>query len=134
MSVRNAGQTVMAPEYQGAVDVMSDKFTLRNGRRPSDIENTSIREQAWEKLIADIAFAEQFRELGVEVTEEEEIDMVQGKNIHPDLVSAFTNPETGEFDKTSVVQFLSNLNNMPVQNQAMWYSMEEDIITGRRRD
>ena len=128
-----AGQTVMVQEYQGAIDVMSDKFTLRNGRRPSDIENSGIREQAWEKLIADIAFTEQFRELGIQVTEEEEIDMVQGKNIHPDLVAAFTNPETGEFDKTSIVQFLSNLSNMPVQNQAMWYSMEEDIRTSRRR-
>jgi peptidyl-prolyl cis-trans isomerase D len=128
-----AGQTVMAPEYRGTIDIMSDKFALRNGRRPSDVENNSIREQAWEKLISDIAFAEQFRELGIVVTEEEEIDMVQGKNIHPDLVAAFSNPETGEFDKTSIVQFLSNLSNLPVQNQAMWYSMEEDIITGRRR-
>lgn len=128
-----AGQTVMAPEYQSAIDLLSEKFAMRNGRRPTEAESNSIREQAWEKLIADIAFTEQFRELGVEVTEEEEVDMVQGKNIHPDLVSAFTNPETGEFDKTSIVQFLSNINNMPVQNQAMWYSMEEDITTGRRR-
>ncbi len=128
-----AGQTVMAPEYQSAVDILSDKFTMRNGRRPSDIETNSIRQQAWEKLISDIAFAQEFRELGIKVTEEEEVDMVQGKNIHPDLVAAFTNPETGEFDKTSIIQFLSNINNMPVQNQAMWYSMEEDIITGRRR-
>jgi peptidyl-prolyl cis-trans isomerase D len=128
-----AGQTVMAPEYQATIDLLSEKFAIRNGRRPSEVESNSIREQAWEKLIADIAFTEQFRELGVDVTEEEEVDMVQGKNIHPDLVSAFTNPETGEFDKTSIVQFLSNINNMPVQNQAMWYSMEEDIITGRKR-
>ena len=128
-----AGQTVMAPEYQNAIEVLSDKFALRNGRRPSDLESTTIREQAWEILISDIAFSEQFRELGIDVTEEEEIDMVQGKNIHPDLVAAFTNPETGEFDKTSIIQFLSNMSTLPVQNQAMWYSMEEDIITGRRR-
>jgi len=128
-----AGQNVMAPEYQSAIEVLSDKFALRNGRQPSDVENYSIREQAWEKLISDIAFTQQFRELGLVVTEEEEVDMVQGKNIHPDLVSAFTNPETGEFDKSSIVQFLSNIGNMPVQNQAMWYSMEEDIITGRLR-
>ncbi len=128
-----AGQTIMAPEYRSAIEVLSNKFTLRNGRRPSDLENNSLREQAWEKLIADVAFTEQFRALGIVVTEEEEVDMVQGKNIHQDLVTAFANPETGEFDKTSIVQFLSNLSNMPVQNQALWYSMEEDIVTGRRR-
>ncbi len=128
-----AGQTIMAPEYQGTIEVLSDKFAMRNGRRPSDVESNTLREQAWEKLISDIAFTEQFRSLGIVVTDEEEVDMVQGKNIHPDLVAAFTNPETGEFDKISIVQFLSNLSNLPVQNQAMWYSMEEDIIAGRRR-
>jgi len=128
-----AGQTVMAPEYQSTIDILSEKFAMRNGRRPTEVESNTIRQQAWEKLIADIAFSEQFRELGIKVTEEEEVDMVQGKNIHPDLVSAFTNPETGEFEKSSIIQFLSNINSMPVQNQAMWYSMEEDIVTGRRR-
>ena len=128
-----AGQTIMAPEYRGAIDVLSDKFALRNGRRPSDVESNTLREQAWEKLISDVAFTEQFRNLGIVVTEEEEVDMVQGKNVHPDLIAAFTNPETGEFDKTSIIQFLSNLRNLPAQNQAMWYSMEEDIVNGRRR-
>lgn len=128
-----AGQTILAPEYQGAIEVLSDKFSLRNGRRPSDLESNTLREQAWEMLISDIAFTEQFRNLGIVVTDEEEVDMVQGKNIHQDLVAAFTNLETGEFDKTSIVQFLSNLSNLPVQNQAMWFSMEEDIIAGRRR-
>ena len=35
--------------------------------------------------------------------------------------------------KQILFSFLSNLSTMPVQNQAMWYSMEEDIVTGRRR-
>ena len=128
-----AGQTIQAPEYQNAVDIMTQKFTLRNGRRPSDVESNSIREQAWERLIADIAFSSEFQELGVEVTREEEVDMVQGKNVHPDLVAAFTDPSTGEFDQSSIVQFLSNLNSFPPETQAAWYSMEDDILAGRQR-
>ncbi len=128
-----AGQTIKAPEYQNAIELMTQKFTLRNGRRPSDVESNSIREQAWERMIADIAFSEQFQELGVEVTREEEVDMVQGKNIHPDLVAAFTDPSTGQFDQESIIQFLSNLNNFPPETQAAWYSMEDDILAGRRR-
>ena len=37
-----AGQTVMVPEYQASIDLISDKFALRNGRRPSEPENNSI--------------------------------------------------------------------------------------------
>ena len=128
-----AGQTIQVPEYQNAVDVMTQKFALRNGRRPSDAESNNIREQAWESLISDIAFLEQFQELGIEVTREEEVDMVQGKNVHPELVAAFTDPSTGEFDQSSIVQFLNNLNNFPPETQAAWYSMEDDILSGRKR-
>jgi len=128
-----AGVTINLQEYQTAVDVMTEKFALRNGRRPSDAEQNNIREQAWEKLISDIAFSEQFNELGIQVTKDEEFDIVQGQNIHPDLVAAFTDPQTGTFDPSAISNFLVNLNQFPPQTQQAWYSLEEDIISGRRR-
>ncbi len=128
-----AGQTIMAPEYRSAIEVLSDKFSLRNGRRPSDLESNTLQEQGWEMLISNVAFTEQFRELGIVVTEDEEIDMVQGKNVHPDLMASFINPETGVFDKAALIQYLSSIGNLPIQSQAMWLSMEDDIVSGRRR-
>ncbi len=128
-----AGQNIQAQEYQNVVDLMTQKFNFRNGRRPNDAESGTVREQAWERLIGDIAFGQEFQELGVQVTREEEIDMVQGKNVHPQLVAAFTNPETGDFDPAAIVQFLSNLSAYPPETQAAWYSMEDDILSGRRR-
>ena len=128
-----AGQTIQTPEYQSAIEIMTEKFSLRNQRRPSDVESNTIREQAWEKLIADIAFRDQFSILGINVTKEEEVDLVQGKNIHPDLRASFTNPETGEFSASAIVDFLSNYENYPVETKIAWASLEEDILSGRRR-
>src|SRR5690606_18535279 len=93
----------------------------------------SIRQQAWELMIVDIAFEDQYEELGVTVSDEEKIDMVQVNNIHPDLVQAFTNPETGEFDKSQIINFLQNFSQLPPQNQQQWSQMEANIYQARKR-
>src|SRR5690606_41603371 len=87
------------------------------GRNPSEAEMVSIRQQAWELLIVDIAFEEEYEKLGITVSDEEKIDMVQGNNIHPDLVRAFTNPETGEFNKKDILNFIQNLYMLIQQNK-----------------
>src|SRR5690606_26546314 len=87
----------------------------------------------WELMIVDIAFQDEYDELGIVVPEDEKIDMVQGQNIHPTLVQAFTNPETGEFDKGQIVNFLQNFAQLPPQNQQQWIEMEKSIYQARHR-
>ena len=112
---------------------MKNNYILNTGRNPSEAEMTTIRQQAWELLIVDIAFEDQYEDLGLTVSEDEKVDMVQGNNIHPDLVRAFTNPETGEFDKSQILNFLRNFSQLPPQNQQQWLAMEQSIYQARRR-
>jgi peptidyl-prolyl cis-trans isomerase D len=92
-----------------------------------------VRQQTWEALINDIAFQNQYNELGVEVTEEEIIDMVQGNNISPEIRQSFTDPQTGQFNRDQVIQFLQNLANQPAQQQASWYAFESNLGPARVR-
>ena len=50
-------------------------------------------------MLFEIAYQKQFDKLGLKVSPEELIDMVQGNNISPQVRQAFTNPQTGVFDK-----------------------------------
>ncbi len=128
-----AGTTITYQDFQQRIEDMKNNYALNTGRNPSEAEMTSIRQQAWELLIVDIAFEEQYKELGLTVSDEEKIDMVQGNNIHPDLVQAFTNPETGEFDKSQIINFLQNYAQLPPQNQYQWAQMEQNIYQARKR-
>lgn len=128
-----SGETISIQDYQQRVEEMKYNYTLNTGRNPSEAEMNTIRQQAWEMLIVDIAFQKEFDELGITVTEDEAVDMVQGKNIHPDLVQAFTDPSTGEFDKTRIVSFLQNFSQLPPQNQQQWYNLENNLETSRLR-
>ena len=90
-----AGQEIPREEYIQEIEELKYNYSLNFGRNPTETEMYSIRQQALDYLIVKKGFQPEFDELGIIVTDDELVDMVQGKNIHPDLIQAFTNPETG---------------------------------------
>jgi peptidyl-prolyl cis-trans isomerase D len=128
-----AGQTINLPEYQRKVEEFKNNFRAGNGRAPSDQEMSSIRQQAWDFLIIEKAFQDQYDELGLEVTNQELVDMVQGDNISPIVRQNFSNPETGEFNKEQVVNIIRNIAQAPAEQQAQWYSFESSLVPARAR-
>lgn len=120
-------------EFQNKVEEFAAQYQLRTGQTPNEALRASFRNQAWEALVAEKAFGEQYDKVGIEVTEEELIDMVQGNNISPEIRQSFVNPETGEFDRNMLMQYLQNLKNMPPQQQAQWYLFEQTLPDARRR-
>ena len=71
--------------------------------------------------------------LGLQVSEEEMVDMVQGNNIHSAISSSFTNPETGEVDRNIIRSFLQNIDNYPIEQQVAYYSFEHQLLPERLR-
>ena len=128
-----AGTTISLERYQQQIEEFKRNFQASNGRTPSDSEMTSIRQQAWDYLIIEIAFQEQYDELGLQVSDEELVDMVQGENISPTIKQVFSNPETGEFDKERAIQTIRNFANAPAEQQAQWLSFEAGLVPARKR-
>ena len=128
-----AGEDITIDEYQQSINEMEANFYLQTGRNPSDREQNTIRQQAWTKMIADVAYAKQFEELGIEVTEQELIDMVQGNNVDPGIQQSFTNPETGEFDRNRLIGYLQNMSQLPQQQQISWQLYEKNLGESRGR-
>ncbi|MGK7397014.1 MAG: peptidylprolyl isomerase [Candidatus Cyclobacteriaceae bacterium M3_2C_046] len=128
-----AGEKISYDEFQQQVEEMKYNYTLNFGRNPTETELYSIRQQSWEFLIVKHAFQKQFDELGLEVTEDEVVDMVQGNNIHPELAQVFTDPETGEIDRDQIIRYLQTISQAPQQQQAGWYLFEKNLRPSRLR-
>jgi peptidyl-prolyl cis-trans isomerase D len=94
-----AGETIEREQYQNQIDQLKYNYTVNYGRNPSENEMYSLRQQAWDYLIVKIAFQDQYDELGIEVTEDEQWDMVQGNNVAFEIKQAFSDPATGEFQR-----------------------------------
>jgi len=92
------GKEISYEEFLAVIQEREATYFLQTGRQPSDREMPGIRQQAWDLLIARYAIQPQFAEVGVQVSDEEVVDMINGKNIDPTIRQSFTNPQTGEFD------------------------------------
>jgi peptidyl-prolyl cis-trans isomerase D len=121
------GDDISIEEFNAAVDQAKDGFAAQNGRQPNEQELQGIRDQAWNQIVFKRAFQPQFEKLGLQVSDEELYDMVQGKNIHPTIKQAFTDPQTGQFDVGKVREYLRNLDKAPPQQQAAWYTFEQNL-------
>lgn len=132
---RNVGEIsgidISYEKFQNKVNELSYTFAINNGREARSEEQATIRTQAWNALILEYAYQEQFDKLGLTVTDEELVDMVQGNNIDPQIKQFFSDPNTGEFTRENVVSFLQQLSSAQPQQRASWLSFEGGLKPGR---
>lgn len=127
------GETIKYQDFQKKVDEISQQYTQQSGRGPSEQELSMIRDQVWNQYILDIAYGKEYEALGLSVSPAELVDMVQGTNIHPSVRQQFTNPQTGQFDKNYVIQFLKNFKTLPATQQQAWVNFEKSLSQDRLR-
>jgi len=129
------GKEISYEEFLAVIQEREATYFLQTGRQPSDREMPGIRQQAWDLLIARYAIQPQFAEVGVHVSDEEVVDMINGKNIDPTIRQSFTNPQTGEFDLNQLNQYISQLNQMPEGSEprVRWEIFQKDLKPGRER-
>jgi len=128
-----AGEKISLEQFQQQEEQLKYNFVVNFNRNPTDAEMFSIRQQAWDFLIVKTAFQKEYDRLGVVVSDEELVDMVQGNNVRPEIRQSFTNPETGEFDRARIRQYLAQLKLASPQEQAAWYMFEGNLKPSRLR-
>jgi peptidyl-prolyl cis-trans isomerase D len=132
-----AGKSVSIKDFEQEYNKLEEMYKVQlqqQGRTSlNDQETASLREQAWNNFIQKIAAQKEYDKLGMVVTDEELEDLVQGNNIHPFIKQNFSNPQTGQFDKSSVVNFLAKFDSLPPMTQRIWDNFEENLPADRLR-
>ncbi len=128
------GEKIPYDQYRKTIQKVEMDYVIRSGRNITENERTYIQDQAWNELIFQTAWQEQFNKLGIEVTEEEIEDMIQGKNVHPLVKQLFTNPQTGQFDKNFMRNFLKDLDKRAPRDQALWLNVRNSLAPDRLRN
>ena len=129
-----AGSTISIDEFNAVVQEQENNYILSFGRQPGDREMTSLRQQAWDLLIARKAIVPQYEKVGVEVTSDEVWDMIQGKNIDENVKSSFLD-SAGNFDRTRLIQYLQQIDAMPANSEqrVRWETFKSSLVPGRAR-
>ena len=105
------GEVIKIQDYQGRIDEMTEMYKMQSGQTnlPEEYMN-QIRQSVFDAMVQEIVLDEATDKLGMTVSPEELFDMVQGENISPMIqqMQMFVNPQTGQFDKNSSVEFPEN--------------------------
>ena len=129
-----AGTTIDGRRFQERVDESIANYKNQTGQTSLDAATTNqLREQTWNQMVREFVLGQEFEAVGVRVSKEELYDMVQGNNPHPQVVQAFTNPETGQFDRAQVMNFLKQME-QDEDIKKRWVAFEKDIAKLRRNE
>ena len=140
------GEVIKIQDYQPRVDEMAEIYKMQSGSTSLPEEyQTQIRQSVFDNMIREVVLGEAVDKLGMGVTPEELFDMVQGENISPMIqqMPMFVNPQTGVFDKATLLQFLKTIDDdniaaMPAEQQSQllqarqfWMFWEKSIKSQR---
>ena len=128
-----AGQKVKYEEYAAEVEKTKQENEMAQGKSMEEYQVQQLREEIWNKFVFENGYKKQLELLGIMLTTEEEVDMVQGQNPHPFVVQNFGNPQTGKVDVAQVRNFLQAIqaNQVPPAQKAMWFNFEKLIKRDR---
>jgi len=127
------GEDISLEDLQKEINQLEYDFSVQQGKNPTEQEMQSIREQAWTQIIFKKSFLPETEKLGLVVSDEEKVDMVQGNNVHSAIKQTFVNQETKVFDKSLVENFLRNIDKAQPQQKAAWYNFEAKLPDDRIR-
>lgn len=119
------GETIDLQQFEARVQ---KTLNLQRANNPNvDVEQ--IRSSVWAQLVQEQVMGKEYEALGLAVGSDELFDMVQGNEPHPSVIQAFTNPETGTFDRARLLQYLKQglENDATGEAKARWLSFEEGI-------
>lgn len=129
------GHTISLEEFQQAVKEREASYILNFNRQPGEREMITLRQQAWEMLILKYAIKPQYEKVGLQVTDDEVVDMITGKNVDEAIRQSFINQQTGEFDRAALGNYINQIKAMPVGSEprVRWEIFESELRPARER-
>ncbi len=124
--------TIMDFNFEAERNITATMQQQQKDRLSVD-EIFSVKEQTWNDLVHRVIMDKQYEALGLSVTSDELFDLIQGPNPHPLIIQYFTDPNTNQYDRNLVVNYLQNMETLPEEAKQQWIRFEKYIKDDRLR-
>jgi len=139
------GKSINIMDYNQKIENLSNFYKISYNLQSLDNNVLeSIKEETWNTTLRDVILGKAYKSLGITVSNDELITMLQGDSInyngvnvimdepHPIIKSWFTNPETGEFNRYQMVNYFNAISNPAYkEEQQRWIFLENQIVDER---
>lgn len=131
------GEKINYEDFAAKLDQNIQNFKQQSGQASLNPQMVSyVQQNTWNQQISQIILLKQIGKLGITVGDNESVSLVQGSNPSPQIVQAFTNRETGQFDKQQLNAFLANISSSKADpaTKAQWANFVNQIIEGKKSE
>jgi len=122
------GNPISYDEFNSTYEGMKQQLLQNNpGMNFDESIAEQYRNQAWNTLVEAKVVEPQYEMLGLAVSPAELEDLTVGANTHPQIQQSFRDPNTNQFDKQRLIQFLKQDINDNPQARESWTSFQEQF-------
>lgn len=123
------GESISYPDFNVQVEQASAMFQqqMGGGSLTPQMKNYAVQ-QVWNQFVTKEILKQEVEKIGLSVGKDELNALVNGPNPSYQIVQAFTNPQTGQFDKAQLNMFLSRLKSDGTpEMQQQWEMLLEGV-------
>jgi peptidyl-prolyl cis-trans isomerase D len=126
-----AGEKIISKDFEQKVE--ENIQFAKQGQKKENLtseEVFQVRQNTWSQKVNEIIMDKAYNELGLTITEDELTDQIQGPNPHKYIISNFSDPNTGQFSRELLVNFLQTLDKREPEVK----KQVENLITAIKAD
>ncbi len=124
------GEDVSYQDFEAKVQDLVDIYKMSGSSEVNEEMMLSLREQVWQQMLSEKLMGKTYRQTGLGVSPEEVETLVFGENPHPIVRQLFTDPNTGTFNESFLVNFLK-ATETDEATKKYWLFFEDQIISDR---
>jgi peptidyl-prolyl cis-trans isomerase D len=124
------GEYLSYQDYEQRVQNLQEIYKLSGTTNIDEQQSETIREQMWQQIVREKILDIQYKDLGIGVSTEEVDELVLGNEPHPIVKQLFTDRQTGQFNKSFLVNFLKSIE-LDATAKKYWLFFENEIVADR---
>jgi len=124
------GERISYQDYEQRIQNLQEIYKLSGTSNIDEATSETIREQLWQQMVREKILEVQYKDLGIGVSTEELDELVLGNDPHPIVRQLFTDRQTGQFNKSLLVNFLKSIE-VDDQAKKYWLFFENQIVSDR---
>ncbi|MET0573211.1 MAG: SurA N-terminal domain-containing protein [Pedobacter agri] len=113
------GNDISIDDFQPKVDQSLNQYKQQFGGSLNPQMTAMAVDQAWNAELAGVLLDKEYERLGLTVSEDELFDLLQGQNPSPLIKQYFSNPQTGQVDRATLMNFLKSKDAQALQQSNM---------------
>lgn len=130
------GKSIDYTDFNHQLEHTLDMYRNQLGGDMDDQMKGFAVEQVWEQYISEKLLEEEIEKIGLTVSKEELNDAVHGSSPSMQIVQAFTNPETGQFDRGFLNSFLEQVKSGQIDPNMnhQWETLLDNVLRDRKNE